>query len=296
MFCKTMFVDLFIPFCILLLFSFVQTEPLSLTDKTWKDMLCGQWMVEFYAPWCPACEHFSTTWDQFSKVMIPNDVKVAKININEYPALSGRFRVALLPTIYYVRDGIFRQYNGERSLNAMRAYVENQEWHRTEPNAYYTLQNDYFWPSWLIYITFALLVIFLGLCIGFGVLVLIDYCSSSEPADYSSIPDDSKEELDDSEIQQQTVNDRLLTKRNQNISSLTDDSRGIKTQQYNRVQSNSEIEPDIEDEDQDEEEEEEGEEQEEEMREDDEETTMRNMPSSFQTKSDIRNRRTERKN
>lgn len=24
----------------------ISTEPLALTDKTWKDMLCGQWMVE----------------------------------------------------------------------------------------------------------------------------------------------------------------------------------------------------------------------------------------------------------
>lgn len=24
----------------------ISAEPLALTDKTWKDMLCGQWMVE----------------------------------------------------------------------------------------------------------------------------------------------------------------------------------------------------------------------------------------------------------
>jgi hypothetical protein len=31
---------------ILFLPNLISTEPLALTDKTWKDMLCGQWMVE----------------------------------------------------------------------------------------------------------------------------------------------------------------------------------------------------------------------------------------------------------
>ena len=31
---------------LLLLPTLILTEPLNLTDKTWKDMLCGQWMVE----------------------------------------------------------------------------------------------------------------------------------------------------------------------------------------------------------------------------------------------------------
>ena len=31
---------------ILFLPTLISSEPLRLTDKTWKDMLCGQWMVE----------------------------------------------------------------------------------------------------------------------------------------------------------------------------------------------------------------------------------------------------------
>ena len=31
---------------LLLVPNLILTEPLNLTDKTWKDMLCGQWMVE----------------------------------------------------------------------------------------------------------------------------------------------------------------------------------------------------------------------------------------------------------
>ena len=53
-----------------------------------------------YAPWCPACQNFEATWKDFSKAMVTKEVKVAAIDINDYPSLSGRFRISVLPTIY----------------------------------------------------------------------------------------------------------------------------------------------------------------------------------------------------
>ncbi|CAF4618992.1 unnamed protein product [Rotaria sp. Silwood1] len=211
-------------------FSLPVNEPLSLTDKTWKDMLCGQWMVEFYAPWCPSCQHFTPIWHEFSKAMVSKEVKVAAIDINEYPSLSGRFRISVLPTIYYVRDGVFRQYNGDRSLDRLKNYIEFEEWRRTEPvssiwapdsilmsmlssvfdvsvlvkNAYILLQDQYGWPAWLIYIFFTVAVIVIGLILGFGVLMIIDYCvTGTVKDDLSNIPDDSKdiEDLDENDSQ-----------------------------------------------------------------------------------------------
>ncbi|CAF1141754.1 unnamed protein product [Adineta steineri] len=219
-------------FCVLILFipNLILTQPLDLTDKTWKDMLCGQWMVEFYAPWCPSCQHFKHIWSDFAKAMVTKEVKVAAVDINEYPSLSGRFRIAVLPTIYYVRDGVFYQFNGERSLNGLKNYIELHEWQRTEPvsrwfapdsfpmsmvsslfdisvlvkDAYTVLLNDYGWPAWLIYIIFALAVILIGFIIGFGFLMIIDYCLTGEPKDdIDNIPDDSRdiEDLDETDTQ-----------------------------------------------------------------------------------------------
>ena len=34
---------------------------------------------------------------------------------------------------FSVRDGVFRQFNGERSLNGLKNYIEFQEWQRTSP-------------------------------------------------------------------------------------------------------------------------------------------------------------------
>ncbi len=53
-----------------------------------------------HAPWCPSCQHFEPIWSDFAKAMISKEIKVAAIDINEYPSLSGRFRISVLPTIY----------------------------------------------------------------------------------------------------------------------------------------------------------------------------------------------------
>ncbi|CAF3856619.1 unnamed protein product [Rotaria magnacalcarata] len=211
-------------------FSLPANEPIPLTDKTWKDMLCGQWMVEFYAPWCPSCQYFTPIWSDFAKEMISKEIKVAAVDINDYPSLSGRFRISVLPTIYYVRDGVFRQFNGERTLSGLKNYIELQEWQRTDPvssfvapdslpmsiissifdvsvlvkDAYTILQDTYGWPSWLIYIFFTVVIIFVGLVLGFGVLMIIDYCvTGTVKDDINNLADDSKdvEDLDDNDSQ-----------------------------------------------------------------------------------------------
>jgi hypothetical protein len=45
-----------------------------------------------------------------------------------------------------VRDGVFRQFNGERSLNGLKKYIEFQEWERTEPIS------SYFGPNSILYV------------------------------------------------------------------------------------------------------------------------------------------------
>lgn len=47
-----------------------------------------------------------------------------------------------------VRDGVFRQFNGERSLNGLKNYIEFQEWQRTEP------VSPYFAPDSIPYVDF----------------------------------------------------------------------------------------------------------------------------------------------
>nr|KAF6487989.1 thioredoxin related transmembrane protein 1 [Rousettus aegyptiacus] len=71
-----------------------------ITDENWKELLEGEWMIEFYAPWCPACQNLQPEWESFAEWGEDLEVNVAKVDVTEQPGLSGRFIITALPTIY----------------------------------------------------------------------------------------------------------------------------------------------------------------------------------------------------
>ncbi|MCP9262758.1 Thioredoxin-related transmembrane protein 1 [Dirofilaria immitis] len=87
---------------------------ITLTEDTWTDILKGEWMVEFYAPWCPACKDLQKAWHAFADWSKDLNINVAEVDVTINPGLSGRFLVTALPTIYHVKDGVFRAYVGSR--------------------------------------------------------------------------------------------------------------------------------------------------------------------------------------
>jgi thioredoxin-like negative regulator of GroEL len=106
---------------------------IKLDEKNWQDVLRGEWMIEFQAPWCPACKDLAKAWNSFAEWSRDLDVKVADIDVTENPGLSGRFLVTALPTIYHVKDGVFRAYNGPRDKEAFISFIEDRQWSMIEP-------------------------------------------------------------------------------------------------------------------------------------------------------------------
>ena len=39
---------------------------MTLDEENWDQMLSGEWMVEFFAPWCPACRSMQSDWKSFA--------------------------------------------------------------------------------------------------------------------------------------------------------------------------------------------------------------------------------------
>lgn len=53
-----------------------------------------------HAPWCPACKNLAPAWEQLATWSNDLNIKTAQIDVTTSPALSGRFLVTALPTIF----------------------------------------------------------------------------------------------------------------------------------------------------------------------------------------------------
>lgn len=186
---------------------FLEPQSIALDEDSWDDMLSGEWMVEFFAPWCPACKALQPVWKDFASWSEDLSIKVAHIDVTLSPGLSGRFMVTALPTIYHVKDGVFRQYRGPRDKEHFLSFVEEKKWMEAEevpawksPGSYQmalvaqffklsmalravhtSLVTDYGVPEWGSYVLFALATIFTGAFIGLLLVCVIDILFPPKP-------------------------------------------------------------------------------------------------------------------
>merc|ERR1719228_2619776 len=136
-------------------------------------------------------------WQDLSGWSEDLDIGIGQVDVTTSPGLSGRFMVTALPTIFHVKDGVFRQYRGARDKDSFISFVEDKKWSGVEPisswkspdsfqmslvsyffklsmvlrNVHTTLTEDYQMPYWVSYMAFAVATILLG-----GVLGLILVC------------------------------------------------------------------------------------------------------------------------
>ncbi|CAI5769304.1 thioredoxin-related transmembrane protein 4 [Podarcis lilfordi] len=107
----------------------------ELSGSNWSLLLQGQWMVQFYAPWCPACQEMESAWEAFAENSKDHELSVGKVDVTQEPGVSGRFFVTTLPTIYHAKDGVFRRYRGLRTLEDLETYILERKWEAVEPVA-----------------------------------------------------------------------------------------------------------------------------------------------------------------
>ncbi|XP_037550568.1 thioredoxin-related transmembrane protein 1 [Nematolebias whitei] len=182
----------------------VWAKPESLrevTDGNWETILTGEWMIEFYAPWCPACQQLQPVWKEFADWGEDMGVNVAKVDVTEHPGLSGRFIITSLPTIYHCKDGVFRKYHGARTKDDFLSFVDEQKWKAVEPvsswfgpssflmnsmSALFKLSmfirrcHNYMTeqlgvPVWGSYVIFGLVTLLAGLALGLLLVFIADF-------------------------------------------------------------------------------------------------------------------------
>jgi thioredoxin 1 len=81
--------------------------PTEVTEATFESEVLGSEqpvIVDFWAEWCGPCHAVSPVLDQIADER-QGEITVAKVNIDEQPALAQRYGVMSIPTIILFKDG-----------------------------------------------------------------------------------------------------------------------------------------------------------------------------------------------
>lgn len=236
-------------------------ELVDLNEGNWEAMLTDEWLVEFFAPWCPACRNLQPAWERLAGVGGSLGVHIGKVDVTTSPSLSGRFLVTALPTIYHVKDGIFRQYKGSRDVEAFQLFLKERQWEKIEPVSNWKqpdsiqmsvlsqlfklshvlkeintkLYEEYGIPSWGCYALFTIATIFLSASLGLLLICVIDFIyppkkhhrqSFSESKEkVEDIPNDEIEDDEEEEKEDEEEDKEESTKKNDEDDDTSEDEK-----------------------------------------------------------------------
>jgi thioredoxin 1 len=81
-------------------------------------------LVDFWAEWCGPCKMIAPLLDELADDYA-GKVKIAKINVDEYGALSAPYRITAIPTLLLFKGGqVIEQMVGMKSKGALKSSLD----------------------------------------------------------------------------------------------------------------------------------------------------------------------------
>ena len=81
-----------------------------ITDGTFDGVVTSERpvVVDFWAEWCGPCRAIAPMLEEIAREQ-GDQVTVAKVNVDEHPALAGRFGIRSIPTLMFFKDGALQE-------------------------------------------------------------------------------------------------------------------------------------------------------------------------------------------
>lgn len=100
----------------------------DVTDQSFNsDVESGTVLVDFWAPWCGPCKMIAPILEELDQE-IGNDVKIAKLNVDDNPETASRFGVMSIPTLILFKDGEpVDKVVGFQSKDALKSVVSRHQ-------------------------------------------------------------------------------------------------------------------------------------------------------------------------
>ena len=79
----------------------------EVTDDTFEEMVGGAGLaiVDFWAEWCGPCRIVGPIVDELAREYGDKGVVVAKLDVDQSPAVANRFGIRSIPSILFFKDG-----------------------------------------------------------------------------------------------------------------------------------------------------------------------------------------------
>ena len=78
-------------------------------------------ILDFWAAWCGPCKMLSPTMEALAE-QYDGKVLVAKVNVDEEPAIAQRFGVMSIPTVVFLKNG--REFDRKIGMMPAPAYTQ----------------------------------------------------------------------------------------------------------------------------------------------------------------------------